>query len=158
MTSLLPLDIFVPVIDGDICAAASYLTHYASERSRTRRIERNTLLTLGPGQKLVLSTPCRRAHFAWRVFIDDCLDDQGEKQSGVNCAWFANHSPLVASELVRAADRIAFQRWPGERHYTYVDPNRVRGNPAGNCFRHAGWKEVGKTKERGLLILERWPQ
>lgn len=131
------------------------MAHYASDKSRDLRRKRGTLLTLGPGQKLILSTPCRRAHFAWRVFIDDYLDDDGEKQAGVNCAWFANHSPMLASDIIRAADAVADRKWPGHRHYTYVDPARVGGDPPGNCFRHAGWREVGKTKKRELLILER---
>lgn len=158
MSPLLDLDLLVPILDGDPIAADQYMQHYASDKSRALRLERGTLLTLGPGEKLVLSTPCRRAHFAWRRFIDDCLDAEGEKQGGVNCAWFFNASPLLASDLIRAADAIAYQKWPGQRHYTYVDPRRVRGNPPGNVFRRAGWREVGRTKMRELLILERSPQ
>jgi len=162
MSALLDLGVWVPILDGDRIAADAYNRHYASERSRERRIERETLLTMGPGQKLLLSTPCRRAHFAWRVFIDD------SGQSGVNCAWFFNEGAGVASDLVRAADTIADMRWPGLDHYTYVDEDKVRGNPPGNSFLHAGWRYVlerdenghlarKRTKERGLLILERRP-
>jgi hypothetical protein len=158
VSELLPLATWVPILDGDPLAAAMYLDHYSSERSRSRRVARGTLLTLGPGQKLLLATPCRRATFAWRVFIDDT----GE--TGVNCAWFRNEGAGIASDLIRAADRIADQRWRGERHYTYVDPEKVKGNPPGNCFLHAGWRYVldengePKTTGRGLLILERLAQ
>lgn len=153
--ALLPLATWVPILDGDPLAAAMYLDHYSSERSRRRRIERGAMLTLGPGQKLVLSTPCRRATFAWRVFIDDT----GE--TGVNCAWFRNEGAGVASDLIRAADDIADRKWPGERHYTYVDPANVRGNPPGNVFLRAGWRYARDAEGnplktgRGLLILER---
>ncbi|MCE7797833.1 hypothetical protein LWE61_14875 [Sphingobium sufflavum] len=149
MNMLLPLATWVPILDGDDIAARIYLEHYASERSRARRIERDTKLIMGPGQKLLLATPCRRALFGWRVFIDDA------GQSGVNCAVFSNRGAGRASDLIRAADVIADRRWPGERHYTYVDPRKVGGNPPGNCFRHAGWRECGLTKKRGLLVLER---
>lgn len=155
MNALLPLATWIPILDGDEVAAQIYLQHYASERSRARRIERATKLILGPGQKLMLSTPCRRALFAWRIFIDDCEDEDGRRQEGVNCAVFWNAGAGRASDLIRAADAIADRRWPGQRHYTYVDPTKVGGDPAGNCFRHAGWRECGKTKARGLLILER---
>lgn len=157
MTALLPLGTWVPILDGDPLAASMYLDHYSSARSRQRRIERGTMLTLGPGQKLMLATPCRRATFAWRVFIDDT----GEH--GVNCAWFRNEGAGLASDLVRAADAIADQRWPGERHYTFINPRKVKGNPPGNCFLRAGWSyvrdEAGERKatSRGLFILERSP-
>lgn len=149
MGALLPLDVWVPILDGDEIAAQIYLSHYASERSRKRRIERGTRLIMGPGQKLLLATPCRRALFGWRVFIDDT------GQEGVNCAVFSNNGAGIASDLIRAADAVADAKWPGQRHYTYVDPKKVRGNPPGNVFRRAGWKPCGVTKKRGLLILER---
>jgi len=145
---LLPLGIWVPILDGDPIAAEIYNQHYSSERSRKRRLERGTMLILGPGQKLLLATPCRRALFAWRVFIDDT------GQRGVNCAIFSNRGAGLSSNLICAADAIADQRWPGERHYTYVDPGKVSANP-GYCFKMAGWRFVGRTKKRGLHILER---
>lgn len=148
MSELLPLATWVPILDGDPVAAEIYHAHYSSERSRKRRIERGTMLILGPGQKLVLATPCRRALFAWRVFIDDT------GQKGVNCAIFSNRGAGLSSDLIRAADAVADQRWPGERHYTYVDPNKVSANP-GFCFKMADWRFCGVTKSRGLHILER---
>lgn len=148
MTALLPLGTWVPILDGDRIAAEIYHQHYSSERSRQRREDRGTLLILGPGQKLLLATPCRRALFAWRVFIDDT------GQRGVNCALFANRGAGLSSDLIRAADAIADARWPGQRHYTYVDPRRVSANP-GYCFKRAGWRYCGRTKSRGLHILER---
>ncbi|KQM21918.1 hypothetical protein ASE49_00980 [Novosphingobium sp. Leaf2] len=148
MTALLPLAVWVPILDGDRTAALIYDQHYASERSRARRRDRGTLLILGPGQKLLLSTPCRRALFAWRKFIDD------GGQDGVNCAVFANLGAGLSSDLIQAADEIADRRWPGERHYTYVDPRHVSANP-GFCFKMAGWRFCGRSSRRGLHILER---
>lgn len=148
MNALLPLATWVPILDGDPVAAAIYHEHYSSERSRARRMERGTLLIMGPGQKLLLATPCRRALFGWRVFIDDT------GQQGVNCAIFSNRGAGLASDLIRAADAIADARWPGQRHYTYVDPAKVSANP-GYCYKMAGWRFCGRTKARGLHILER---
>lgn len=148
MSALLPLGIWVPILDGDPIAADIYNQHYASERSRERRIARGTLLIMGPGEKLLLATPCRRALWGWRRFLDD------SGQRGINCAVFANFGAGRSSDLVRAADAIADARWPGQRHYTYVDPRRVSANP-GFCFKAAGWRFCGMTKARGLHILER---
>jgi hypothetical protein len=58
---------------------------------------------------------------------------------------------------VRLADFIADRRWPGERHYTYVNPRAVRSTNPGFCFLAAGWRRCGVTKARKYLILERQP-
>lgn len=86
--------------------------------------------------------------FVWRKFID------ASGQHGVNCAVFRNESPCLSSILIRQADAIADQCWPGERHYTYVRAEAVRSRNPGYCFIRAGWQRCGKTKS-GLLILER---
>ena len=153
---LLPLGIWVPIVDGDAHASAMYERHYSSAKSIAQRRERGTLLIAGPGFKLVLSTPCRRALLVWRKFRS--MDDQ----TGVSCAIFRNEGAGLSSDLIRAADAIADARWPGERHYTYVNPRKVVSAHPGFCFLKAGWRYVrdqhgrpARTKSRGLLILER---
>jgi hypothetical protein len=86
--------------------------------------------------------------FGWRKFIDD------SGQLGINCAVFRNEGPTLSSLLVRQADAIADHVWPGERHYTYVHPAKVRSANPGYNFLAAGWRRCGRTKG-GLLILER---
>jgi hypothetical protein len=49
----------------------------------------------------------------------------------------------------------AWNRWPDQRLYTYVNPVKVSANP-GYCFKQAGWRFCGKTKG-GLHILEVMP-
>lgn len=101
---------------------------------------------------MVLITPCARALFGWRRFIDD------SGQQGVNCCFFRNEGAGLASELIREADAIAWERWPGERLYTFVDPRRVRHKrDPGRCFLRAGWRYCGWTKS-GLRILECLPE
>jgi len=152
MSALLDLGIWVPILDGDPIAAAMYDRHYSSERSRARRRERGTLQFVGPSNRLVLMTPCRRALFAWRRHMH-----RADGQSGIECSIFRNEGAGEASTLIAAADAIGDARWPGQRHFTFIDPERVRGNPPGNCFRRAGWRECGRSQERNLLILERSP-
>jgi hypothetical protein len=152
---LLALDTWVPILDGDPAAAAMYERHYSSARSRSRRRARGTLLIMGPGYKLLLMTPCRRALFAWR---------KQKFVPGVECAIFRNEGAGLSSDLIRAADAIADARWPGARHYTYVDPAAVANSNAGRCFVRADWRYVrmGESKysprlrtSRGLFVLER---
>lgn len=140
--------IWLPVRDGNRTALAIYDRHYSSRRAHVRKIDQ----FVGPGHKLILLTPCARALFAWRKFITD------DGQRGVNCAVFRNEGAGGgrSSDLIREADRIAWERWPGERHYTYVDPREVRGTNPGFCFITAGWRRCGRTIG-GLHILEVLP-
>lgn len=155
MTALLPLATWVPILDGDPIAAGMYERHYSSARSRARRQARGILQFGGPGERMILSTSCRRALFVWcrRAFRMD-------EQTGVNCSVFRNEGAGLSSDLIRAADDIADQRWRGERHFTFVNPNAtakrrsVRSAP-GECFLRAGWRDTGRRSARGLHILER---
>lgn len=146
MTALLPLSTWIPILDGDDSARELFDRHYSRYFYADGRQPR---LFCGPGFKLVLSTPCRRAMFVWRKFRS--MDDQ----TGINCAVFRNEGAGLSSELIRAADIIADRRWPGERHYTYVNAAKVASPNAGYCFLMAGWRRCGLTKRRGLIILER---
>lgn len=132
--------------DGDRACLELYNRHYSAYQYKDGR-ERK--LFCGPGEKIVLRTWDGDAMFVWRKFKDD------SGQTGINCAVFRNESPHLSSELVRQADAIADRIWPGERHYTYVNAERVRSVNPGACFKHAGWRVCGVTKVNKLLILER---
>jgi len=135
------------VKDGDDRARGFYLRHYSARHYRDGR---RRSLFVGPGEKMVLLTlPCD-ALFAWRKFIS--LDGQ----KGVNCSIFRNEGPILSSDLIREADQLAWQRWPGERHYTYINAKKVKSTNPGYCFKMAGWNSCGRTKG-GLLILENSP-
>lgn len=137
--------------DGDVAARALYERHYSA------RSDRDSPLFIGPGGKVVLRTESGRAVFAWRKFLDDCIDERtGQRQAGVNCAVFRNEERETyrSSDLIRQADAIADCWWTDRRHYTYVDPARVRSRNPGYCFLAAGWRRCGWTKS-GLLVLER---
>jgi hypothetical protein len=135
------------VKDGDPTCLSLFRRHYSR---RVYRDGRDPKLFVGPGEKMVLLTPCARALFVWRKFIS------GDGQQGVNCAVFRNEGAGLSSELIRAADSLADSRWPGERHYTYVNAAKVRRKrDPGRCFLKAGWRVCGETKYNKLLILER---
>lgn len=131
--------------DGDKSCLAIYERHYSAYRYRDGRQRK---LFCGPGEKIVLRTCDASALFVWRRFID------GSGQQGVNCAVFRNESDVRSSDLIRQADAIADHVWPGARHYTYVNPQKVRSANPGFCFVAAGWRKVGTTRG-GLLILSR---
>jgi len=135
--------------DGDTDCHALYERHYSARKGR--RSEQ----FVGPGEVIALRLWNGDGMFVWRKFIDDCIDERsGERQQGINCAVFRNESRTVSSELIRQADAIADFCWPDRRHYTYVDPQKVRSSNPGFCFIVAGWKRCGRTRG-GLIVLER---
>lgn len=141
---------WVPVRDGNLTVASLYDRHYSRNPA-----SRGNARCAGPGEKMVLLTPCVRAAFVWRKFIDKCIDERtGDPQVGVNCAVFRNEGAGISSELILSAMRLGWQRWPGQRFYTYVNPRRVRSLNPGYCFLMAGWRRCGFTKTRRLLVLE----
>lgn len=141
--------------DGDADCLALYERHYSAYHYKDGRARRRFA---GPGEKIVLRTAEGNAMFVWRKFIDRCIDVRtGQPQGGINCAVFRNESPHPSSDLIRQADAIADRLWPGGRHYTYVDPQRVASRNPGYCFLVAGWRRCGTT-QGGLLVMERLPR
>lgn len=146
-TSLIQ-SIWIDARDGNPTAMALFQRHY------TARVNRRIFQFVGPGEKLVLITPDGLALFVWRKFIDHAIPPQ----TGVNCAVFRNEGPQLSSFLISEAEKFAWDRWPGERLYTYVDSKKIRPkkNP-GFCFLCAGWNRYATTKG-GLEILEHIPE
>jgi hypothetical protein len=141
-------DAWIDVKDGDPSGRSLFRRHYSYKPYRDGR---DPALFVGPGEKMVLLTPDAKGLFVWRKFIS------GNAQQGINCAVFRNEAAGLASDLIREADRLAWERWPGERHYTYVNPKRVRSRNPGYCFMKAGWRKCGVTKWKKLLIFEILP-
>ncbi|HEY2644058.1 MAG TPA: DNA methyltransferase [Galbitalea sp.] len=133
--------------DGNARALELYERHYSAYQYADGR-ERK--LFMGPGEKTVLLTRDGSALFGWRKFRDD------SGQTGINCSVFRNEGGLLSSDLIREAMAIAWQRWPGERLYTYVNSDRIASENPGYCFKQAGWSSAGKTKG-GLHILAATP-
>lgn len=147
--SLLADEIWLHVKDGNMTARAIFDGHYSRHRYKDGRKPK---LIIGPGEKMLLVSPDALAVFAWRKFISDAGQD------GVNCAIFRNEGAGLSSALIIEADRLAWERWAGERLYTYVDPKRTRHKrDPGRCFLRAGWRHAGWSKG-GLRILEMRPE
>lgn len=138
---------WLPALDGDPRALSLYQRHYSC--SNLAPLNRQFM---PPGEKMVLLTVRCDALFGWlknRV-------ERYDKQVGVVCTVFRNESAMLSSSLIQEADEIAWEKWPGERHFTYVDARKVESRNPGYCFKKAGWRRCGKSKG-GLEILERLP-
>ena len=139
---------WVPVKDANDTARDIFESHYSRRHYKDGRSQ---ILFVGPGEKMVLVTPDALGLFIWRKFISD------DGQQGVNCAAFRNEGAGLSSELIRQAVGLAWERWPGHRLYTYVNPRKVKHKrDPGRCFLRAGWQHSGWSKG-GLRILECLP-
>ena len=141
---------WLAVSRADPRAYGLYREHYSAAKGARWRRRGNTNVT-SAGETMVLLSQCGRALFVW-LRCDPTMRLDG--QLGVNCAVFRNTGAGLSSDLIREADDLARQRWPGERHFTYVDDTQIRSSNPGYCFLKAGWTKCGRSKKRGLSILE----
>jgi hypothetical protein len=143
------------VRDGDDRARALYERHYSVAAWRVRRNHNKPghPRFTGPDGIALLTADCS-ALLVWRR-----ERYRRDGQVGVNCAVFRREEgcPVLASELVGQACGLAWQRWPGERLFTFVDPSKVRSTNPGYCFLRAGFRRCG-VSSKGLVILERLPE
>jgi hypothetical protein len=77
------------------------------------------------------------------------------------CSAFRNEGAELSSHLIREAVAVTRWRWPDVPSLgmvTFVDPTKTRRKrDPGRCFRRAGFVEVGRTKDAGLVALQLLP-
>lgn len=133
-----------------------YSRHYSSKKSKKTPRDWRAHGIVPNGESITLITFDGSALFVW---LKQQMRDDG--QEGVNCAVFRNEGALLSSDLILEAEQFAWERWQGERLFTFVDAEetkkrRGKKNPPGYCFIQAGWKQCGISK-RGLIVLEKMP-
>lgn len=133
---------WMKVLDGNPDARVLADKHYSRKKPGSRYF-------VGPGEKLVLLSQDKKALFVWRK-----SNFRKDGQAGIECTVFRNESLWLSSDLIQSAVKLAGERWPGERLFTYVDGQKVKSTNPGHCFIMAGWKKCGRSKDRDLLILE----
>ena len=140
---------WIPTRDGDPSVRAVFDRHYSRIRYRDGR---SPAKFVGPGEYMVLRTASCDAIFVWRKSLP-----LADGNAGVNCTVFRNEGPVLSSDLIREAEALAWERWPGQRLFTYVNPRAVRSINPGYCFLRAGWRRCGVTKVHRLFVLEKLP-
>ncbi len=122
---------------------------------------------------MVLLTVDTRALFVWHHMMDPDERDAlgidkrreqrgntpskycgGKERVGVMCSVFRNEGLVLSSTLILEAMDLAWQRWPGQRLFTYVWDAKVKSVNPGYCFKIAGWKVCGRNKDGRLTMLE----
>lgn len=132
--------------DGDMEAYAIFRRHYSCTNLRPKLRQ-----FVGPGQKMILLSAGGDAVFVWRR-----ERYRMDKQTGTNCAVFRNEGATLSSTLIREAMCLAWERWPDDRLFTFINAALVRSSNPGYCFKMAGWRPCG-TSAKGLIIMEALP-
>ena len=153
VTATVAESIWLPIRDADPRGFGHYMRHYSSKKARAgrehKRWQFNGRRYIGNGEHLSLLTVDGTAHFAWRW-----QKFRKDEQTGIECCIFRNEGPHLSSDLIREADSVAWERWPGVRHFTFVDPAEIRSTNPGYCFLMAGWTRLEKRSKSGKVVLE----
>lgn len=145
---------WVQVNDGDPRAFDIFRRHYTYRKGRKRdqnRNKKNGNRMVGPGESIVLIGNDGKALFIWKK-----QKYSQDGHTGINCVVFRNENKeVLSSEILLQAEKIAWARWPGERLFTYVNARKIKSPNPGYCYKVAGWRQIGITKARKLIILEK---
>ena len=109
-----------------------------------------------PGQTVVLATSDRLAVFGWwrphpwsGIKAMNGLD-------GWTCTIFRNERPILSSELILDAEAaLAGYDIGPDGLLTYVWDSRVRSANPGACFKHAGWRVIGRSADDRKTLLQK---
>ena len=124
-----------------------YGRHYSCKR---KGLPPPSARRFGPGRSVCLLTDYNHAGLVW------LFSQYGAYTANkAYCLFFRNENGneigLLSSAALLAAEYYV-KDWEHDGFITFVNGTAVKGN--GLCFRKAGWKETGRTKE-GLMILEK---
>jgi len=159
---------WIGIHDADPRAIALYRRHYSSNPKSN-----NSNGIAGPGERMILCTVACDALFVWRPSTspEKRIPDKRRQQrldsgkatstywggeEGIMCSVFRNEGPLQSSSLILEAEELAWNRWPGQRLFTYVWDAKIKSVNPGYCFKMAGWRACGRNKDGRLTILEKY--
>ncbi len=145
--TMLPITDYGPWIvtnKGDVSCRLLADRHYSRQSVGDKQFCR-------PGKNMVLRTPNADAVWVtWKGIRDDGLD-------ALECTIFRNESQYLSSDMIKYAIAASIDKWgdlPQDGLITYVDQSKVRSKNPGFCFLMAGFERIGRSKNRGLLLLQ----
>jgi hypothetical protein len=118
--------------------------HYSRQNAGHREF-------MGNGKTLVLRDQAGLVVFGWIY-----QPERNDGQKGYNCSIFRNEGPRLSSEIILEAEGIVVAKWGPNRVFTFINTHKVQSRNPGYCFKCAGWKSCGYSKNRGFLILEKF--
>lgn len=109
-----------------------------------------------PGQTLVLIAD--RAVFGWWRPDPDSGIEMMNGYDGWTCSIFRNESSVLSSRLILEAERALVAQGYGcgpDGLLTYVWDRKVRSSNPGCCFKHAGWRVIGRSSDNQKTLLHK---
>lgn len=133
------------------------VTHKGDQGCRQLADRHYSRVTVGahyftqPGFNMVLTTKDQDAVWVtWSGIRDDGYN-------AYECSIFRNESEHLSSELIEHAINATIDilgNPPPDGMITFVQPNKIASRNPGYCFKLAGFKSAGKSKERKLVRLQ----
>lgn len=77
------------------------------------------------------------------------------------CTLFRNEGTQLSSELITEATAATHARFgdpPPGGFLTFIDEDKVESENPGYCFLMAGWRKIGRTKDRNLIVMRLSPE
>lgn len=103
------------------------------------------------GKKLVIRDAEGSILFGWLWAKPEFRMDH---QAGYNCTIFRNESSRRSSDVILECEEIAFRMWGSNRMFTYVDPEKIQSRNPGYCFKCAGWRRIGLSRDGKHLLAK----
>ena len=111
-----------------------------------------------PGQTIVLLTADNAALFGWWRPDPASGIPSINGLDGWTCTIFRNEGPVLSSVLILDAERaiaeFGYDCGP-DGLLTYVWDKRIRSTNPGSCFKHAGWRAIGRSADRRKTLLSK---
>jgi hypothetical protein len=135
----------VTKFDAAACALAD--RHYSRRKPGSNQF-------MPPGQTVVLLADA--AVFGWwRPHPASGLRSMNGLD-GWTCTIFRNESPVLSSALILDAETALADYDIGpDGLLTYVWDARVRSTNPGACFKAAGWRRIGRSKDGRKTLLQK---
>lgn len=110
-----------------------------------------------PGETIVLLGP--EAVFGWWRPAPSSGLASMNGYDGWTCTIFRNEGPARSSDLILAAERelVRYAASMGpDGMLTYVWDKRIRSSNPGYCFKAAGWRRLGRSKDNRKTLLQKF--
>jgi hypothetical protein len=109
-----------------------------------------------PGQTLVLLSEDERAVFGWWRPQPGTVPSMNG-YDGWTCTIFRNTGPVLSSRLILAAEDILLARHDvgPDGLMTYIWDKKVRSPNPGYCFKCAGYRVAGRSKDGRKTLLRK---
>lgn len=111
-----------------------------------------------PGETVILVSRDESAVFGWWRPHPRAGIKAMNGKDGWTCTIFRNTGSTLSSTLILEAEQALQGRTSGPDGFmTYVWDSKVRSRNPGYCFKKAGYKVIGRSKDGKKTLLQKLP-